>query len=370
MALFQLTGHVASREAIGAVFSKQVPVAYSLSRNLATRAVFSKQLPVTYSFSRNFSIKKKLDDIRDTFSDKYERFMDATGSPIMKLFDTSTYKPPTVQYSIEEKKLKSVFTPGITYREENLDENLKLVAALSPEERKKNLFNFLDAADFKGESIEEKQLLKHARQSEISKIIYSVSKRSNEVEQEVVELLPEKIHENQRKILEVLDEGSRDNVELDLMLKELDILQIMLPSRDILGRVSDPGESFGTQKEEFDSWKRIYKEDEMHARLGLPPRAHYWKDGIMYSAFGTLSNPVKIYSQFSHRVIGCRGGNGRPHEVLWINLGNKYKTMCPECGQMFILVNFLPAEHEERGENLNDIEVLQNDGHLKEPKVY
>lgn len=136
------------------------------------------------------------------------------------------------------------------------------------------------------------------------------------------------------------------------------------------GKASDPGESFGPAKNEFDSWRRIYKEEESFARLGLPPRAHYWRDGEMYSPFGTLSKPVQIYSQFSHRIVGCRGGNGTPHEVVWINLGSKYKTMCPECGQMFQLVNFSPEEHEEPGEDLHVCDKTANDGQLKEPQFY
>lgn len=136
------------------------------------------------------------------------------------------------------------------------------------------------------------------------------------------------------------------------------------------GKASDVGESFGPAKNEFDSWKRIYKEEESFARLGLPPRAHYWRDGEMYSPFGTLSKPVQIYSQFSHRIVGCRGGNGTPHEVVWINLGSKYKTMCPECGQMFMLVNFSPEEIEEPGEDLHLCDKTANDGQLKEPQFY
>lgn len=134
-------------------------------------------------------------------------------------------------------------------------------------------------------------------------------------------------------------------------------------------KAADLGESYGPAKAEMDSWKRIYAEDESLERLGLPPRAHYWRDGEMYSPFGTLSNPVKIYSQFSHRIVGCRGGNGRPHEIVWVNLGNKYKTMCPECGQMFMLVNYKPEEQEQPHENLDAIDQLRNDGKLREPHL-
>lgn len=135
-------------------------------------------------------------------------------------------------------------------------------------------------------------------------------------------------------------------------------------------KAADLDGSYGPAKAEFDSWKRIYKEEEAFERLGLPPRAHYWRDGEMYAPYGTLSNPVKIYSQFNNRIVGCRGGNGVPHEVVWINLGNKYKTMCPECGQVFMLVNYQPKEHEEPGEELHTISRTQNDGHLKEPQLY
>jgi len=136
------------------------------------------------------------------------------------------------------------------------------------------------------------------------------------------------------------------------------------------GKAADPGESFGPAKAEFDSWKRIYKEEEIFERLGLPPRAHYWRDGELYTPFGTLSNPVKVYSQFSHRIVGCRGGNGKAHEIVWINLGTKYKTMCPECGQMFMLVNYRPEEAEEAEEDLDSIREVKDDGQLVEPQLY
>jgi hypothetical protein len=142
-----------------------------------------------------------------------------------------------------------------------------------------------------------------------------------------------------------------------------------LPWREKV-KAADLGESYGPAKHEMDSWKRIYAEEESFERLGLPPRAHYWRDGEMYSPFGTLSNPVKVYSQFSHRIVGCRGGNGRPHEIVWVNLGNKYKTMCPECGQMFMLVNYQPDEDEQPHERLHAIDKLKNDGQLKEPQMY
>eukprot|EP00463_Aulacantha_scolymantha_P004989 TRINITY_DN6206_c0_g1_i1.p1 TRINITY_DN6206_c0_g1~~TRINITY_DN6206_c0_g1_i1.p1 ORF type:complete len:104 (+),score=15.86 TRINITY_DN6206_c0_g1_i1:40-312(+) len=90
----------------------------------------------------------------------------------------------------------------------------------------------------------------------------------------------------------------------------------------------------------------------------------------MYAAFGTLSDPVKIYSQFSHRIVGCTGGNGRSHQIVWINLGNQYKTLCPECGQVYMLVNYYPEEYEQPGEDLHTIKETQDNKNLKEPQFY
>ena len=44
-----------------------------------------------------------------------------------------------------------------------------------------------------------------------------------------------------------------------------------------------------------------------------------------------------IHSCYDYRIIGCKGGNGHPHDINWISLGDKYKTMCSECGQFFKL---------------------------------
>eukprot|EP00939_MAST-03C_sp_MAST-3C-sp1_P005007 g5007.t1 len=58
------------------------------------------------------------------------------------------------------------------------------------------------------------------------------------------------------------------------------------------------------------------------------------------SPFGTLSNPVKVKSGMSSRIIGCTGGRegtDKYHDVLWFNLEDGKPHMCAMCGQIFEL---------------------------------
>jgi len=58
--------------------------------------------------------------------------------------------------------------------------------------------------------------------------------------------------------------------------------------------------------------------------------------------FGTLDHPVKIYSSFNSRIVGCKGGDDVKHRLLWFQLHAGRKHMCNECGQIFKLVT--PAD--------------------------
>ncbi len=55
--------------------------------------------------------------------------------------------------------------------------------------------------------------------------------------------------------------------------------------------------------------------------------------------FGSLEAPTVVHSVNSERVVGCTGGNGVPHHILWFNLKVGPKHVCQECGQVFLLVN-------------------------------
>lgn len=53
--------------------------------------------------------------------------------------------------------------------------------------------------------------------------------------------------------------------------------------------------------------------------------------------FGTMQNPTVVLSAFNSRIVGCVGGSGRPHQLLWFSLKSGKKHICRECGQVFVL---------------------------------
>eukprot|EP00299_Pterocystis_sp_00344_P010476 c4685_g1_i1.p2 GENE.c4685_g1_i1~~c4685_g1_i1.p2 ORF type:complete len:126 (-),score=22.69 c4685_g1_i1:432-809(-) len=54
--------------------------------------------------------------------------------------------------------------------------------------------------------------------------------------------------------------------------------------------------------------------------------------------FGTRENPVVVPSSNSRRAVACTGGAGHDeHELLWFNLFEGHKHICPDCGQFFVL---------------------------------
>jgi len=310
------------------------------SRSLLTQRALQPRTvaPVFLTIRRRFSdkgTKGKFDSYRDGGVTKFEKTIDAVKDSHDKKLgrkpkvDLGDLEDPTIT------KLKAKFPEFKKFDEKSMAEGLEDPAF-------KKLLD-ADPTAFVEQNFETKQELAGE---------YIIKLKPSEGK-----LTPEEHNEQAEELYE--------NWPQDPSLP----INEVLPFRE-KGKAADPGESFGPAKAEFDSWKRIYKEEESFERLGLPPRAHYWRDGEMYSPFGTLSNPVKVYSQFSHRIVGCRGGNGKAHEIVWINLGNKYKTMCPECGQMYMLVNFKPEEAERPGENLHELEKTANDGHLKEPQMY
>lgn len=78
-------------------------------------------------------------------------------------------------------------------------------------------------------------------------------------------------------------------------------------------------------------------------RAGKPTFAS--NQGILTGSFGTESNPVKVPSSFSSRIVGCSGGAGDlSHELLWHEVRAGEKTVCMACGQFFQLQQV--GEHE------------------------
>jgi len=74
---------------------------------------------------------------------------------------------------------------------------------------------------------------------------------------------------------------------------------------------------------------------------------------VLKGDFGTAKNPVVVPSVFDSRIVGCVGGSGYEHELLWheIKAGSK-PTVCFECGQFFVLQKYVdhrppPYSHGE-----------------------
>lgn len=55
--------------------------------------------------------------------------------------------------------------------------------------------------------------------------------------------------------------------------------------------------------------------------------------------FGTMKSPAIILSGLKSRIVGCVGGGGYPHRLLWFDLKKGKKHVCRECGQVYQLQN-------------------------------
>lgn len=53
--------------------------------------------------------------------------------------------------------------------------------------------------------------------------------------------------------------------------------------------------------------------------------------------FGTVEEPVQVYSPANFRIVGCVGGNGMDHETTFFVLEGDKKHMCVNCGQIYQL---------------------------------
>lgn len=60
-------------------------------------------------------------------------------------------------------------------------------------------------------------------------------------------------------------------------------------------------------------------------------------EGPLIGPFGTLKNPSIVLSALDHRIVGCIGGAGYAHRLLWFVLNKGKKHVCKECGQVFKL---------------------------------
>jgi len=81
-------------------------------------------------------------------------------------------------------------------------------------------------------------------------------------------------------------------------------------------------------------------EEMMEARKGL----ERFESGGLTGPFGTMDKPVIVYTGNPSRVVGCVGGGGYAHRLLWFELKHGKKHVCRECGQVFKLA---PVEEQE-----------------------
>jgi len=62
-----------------------------------------------------------------------------------------------------------------------------------------------------------------------------------------------------------------------------------------------------------------------------------FESGPLIGPFGTLKSPAVVLSAHTSRIVGCVGGGGYPHRLLWFTLRKGKKHVCRECGQVFSL---------------------------------
>ncbi len=80
--------------------------------------------------------------------------------------------------------------------------------------------------------------------------------------------------------------------------------------------------------------------------------AAFGKNTLGGPAFGTINDPVLVYSTLGHRIVGCLGNDAKihpcidtlriggaetEHDLLWHNVKVNRPTVCIECGQFFMI---------------------------------
>ncbi|GAM29275.1 hypothetical protein SAMD00019534_124510 [Acytostelium subglobosum LB1] len=58
---------------------------------------------------------------------------------------------------------------------------------------------------------------------------------------------------------------------------------------------------------------------------------------MLTGAFGTLKAPVIVESIFDNRTVGCEGGEGEEHDLVFHKVSHKRPCICLDCGQVFKL---------------------------------
>ncbi|KAJ9101155.1 Cytochrome c oxidase subunit 4 [Naganishia onofrii] len=59
---------------------------------------------------------------------------------------------------------------------------------------------------------------------------------------------------------------------------------------------------------------------------------------LQVDRLGTMKEPIKVYSLFPERKIGCTGFPTDSHDTIWLSLNNTLKNhRCPECGSVYTM---------------------------------
>lgn len=85
--------------------------------------------------------------------------------------------------------------------------------------------------------------------------------------------------------------------------------------------------------ESVKTWEPFEQEEFFESR----GQVRYQREPIR-ERFGTLEDPCLVPSAMNARIVGCPGGEGTQHDLLWFDLIEGLKHVCPQCGQVFKLV--------------------------------
>lgn len=117
-------------------------------------------------------------------------------------------------------------------------------------------------------------------------------------------------------------------------------LNVVVEDLDKAGLISESEKKNFEEQQEFlaESIEKAppYLQELFFASMG---KERYNREPLV-DAFGTLEAPCVVPSAFNSRIVGCPGGDGSQHDLLWFDLIEGVKHCCPQCGQIFQLAQF------------------------------
>eukprot|EP00013_Stygamoeba_regulata_P022671 CAMPEP_0177659520 /NCGR_PEP_ID=MMETSP0447-20121125/17490_1 /TAXON_ID=0 /ORGANISM="Stygamoeba regulata, Strain BSH-02190019" /LENGTH=132 /DNA_ID=CAMNT_0019164403 /DNA_START=38 /DNA_END=436 /DNA_ORIENTATION=- len=66
---------------------------------------------------------------------------------------------------------------------------------------------------------------------------------------------------------------------------------------------------------------------------------------VLRGPFGTKQAPVVVPTVYEERIVGCVGGPGNEHDLVWHVVKEHQETVCLRCGQFFKLDRSEAAAH-------------------------